>query len=917
MKRTIALIITVLIFIAASPLCAFAADDGSRADICKAIAQGLNERSEAIDLSQWEIPADGVGGYFGIAGYLAPAAFDLGWSYGYTTVNGNAGRIIKTIRPRYTMTDEDYAAARTTYDGMIADITALVPKGLDEYETALFLHDYICATFRYSQPVVNSQPVEYPFDSYNAYGILTNGNGVCEAYTKLYIALLAECGIQSFPVVSDNINHAWNEVLLGKCWYHVDVTWGDPVIPLGTYAWGEYAGRASHNNFLYSSAAFRSSHDNEFDAVFEADDASLDEAEWHGYDLPFAFAETPSDAGVFCDAYAVASNGVIRRYDISAGTNEDIYTINARWPAASANSFWQGCFSGVAAYGAKLIYNDADSFYSYDPASGSTEQIYTPEKDKDLNIYGCYNFGDTLYYVTGPKSNAGDFENRTLHSVKFSEIFLPQVPEYTVKFVDWDGTVISETVYKEGESVTVPEDPADWSDETYNYTFTGWSPQISAAAEGDATYTAQYGSSYIEYTVSFLDWDMTVIEELTLHYGDDIAVPGDPQRGPDETYTYTFTGWDKQPTEKCEGSATYTAVYSETYIDYTVKFLDWDGSVISEKNYHYGDTLEIPDDPQRAPDGEQEYVFSGWDKEPSATCAGSAEYTATYVFADDVYIIIFADYDGTVIATRLCTEGEIPQAPGSVLREADETYTYAFAGWDVDIVPACGDATYTAVYQETYIEYTVKFIADGTVISEKAYHYGDEVAIPEMPLHPESDSAVYIYTFTGWNVSPSETCVGDAEYHAAYSAEYIEYTVKFLDWDGSVISEKAYHYGDRVQIPADPARPDGDDLIYTFTGWDKEVTMCEGDATYTAVYSSEEKPQQPQYMRGDVNGNGKIDAADYAMCKRAFLKTFTLSAEQLLRADINGNGKVDASEYAMIKRHFLGTYRIPQPGEAA
>ncbi|MBR4798625.1 MAG: dockerin type I repeat-containing protein, partial [Clostridia bacterium] len=52
-------------------------------------------------------------------------------------------------------------------------------------------------------------------------------------------------------------------------------------------------------------------------------------------------------------------------------------------------------------------------------------------------------------------------------------------------------------------------------------------------------------------------------------------------------------------------------------------------------------------------------------------------------------------------------------------------------------------------------------------------------------------------------------------------------------------------------------------------------------------------------------------AADYAMTKRTFLKTFDLTPEQLLRADITNNGKVDAQEYAMIKRHFLKTYTIP------
>ena len=66
-----------------------------------------------------------------------------------------------------------------------------------------------------------------------------------------------------------------------------------------------------------------------------------------------------------------------------------------------------------------------------------------------------------------------------------------------------------------------------------------------------------------------------------------------------------------------------------------------------------------------------------------------------------------------------------------------------------------------------------------------------------------------------------------------------------------------------------------------------------------------------EYVPGDVNGNGKIDSQDYAMTKRAFLKTFTLSAEQLARADVNRNGNADSKDYAMIKRHFLRTYVIP------
>ena len=57
--------------------------------------------------------------------------------------------------------------------------------------------------------------------------------------------------------------------------------------------------------------------------------------------------------------------------------------------------------------------------------------------------------------------------------------------------------------------------------------------------------------------------------------------------------------------------------------------------------------------------------------------------------------------------------------------------------------------------------------------------------------------------------------------------------------------------------------------------------------------------------------NGKIDATDYLMIKRAFLGTYDLSDEQMILADVNGNGEIDATDYLMVKRAFLGTYVIP------
>ena len=65
-------------------------------------------------------------------------------------------------------------------------------------------------------------------------------------------------------------------------------------------------------------------------------------------------------------------------------------------------------------------------------------------------------------------------------------------------------------------------------------------------------------------------------------------------------------------------------------------------------------------------------------------------------------------------------------------------------------------------------------------------------------------------------------------------------------------------------------------------------------------------------IRGDVDGNGKVDAKDYMLLKRACLKTFTLMPEQEAPADINGDGKINANDYMLLKRACLGTYKIAE-----
>ena len=105
-------------------------------------------------------------------------------------------------------------------------------------------------------------------------------------------------------------------------------------------------------------------------------------------------------------------------------------------------------------------------------------------------------------------------------------------------------------------------------------------------------------------------------------------MPSTPTKPSDNTYSYTFAGWDNEVVA-VTGNATYTATYTPTYIDYTVVFKNYDGTVLSTATYHYGDTVEEPSAPTKPSDETYDYGFSGWDKAVT-TCDGDKIYTAQF-----------------------------------------------------------------------------------------------------------------------------------------------------------------------------------------------------------------------------------------------------------------------------------------------
>ena len=202
--------------------------------------------------------------------------------------------------------------------------------------------------------------------------------------------------------------------------------------------------------------------------------------------------------------------------------------------------------------------------------------------------------------------------------------------------------------------------------------------------------------------------------------------------------------------------------------------------------------------------------------------------------------------------SKLLLFGENIVFPVNPTKDADDTYTYSFAGWDNTTTVATKDLVFNARFDKEYKNYTVKFISEGNVLSEKNdYHYGDVINVPSNPTK-ESDSA-YIYSFISWDKTPT-VVDGNLEFVAQFETKKVVYTVKWLNDDETVVLlEQKVEYGDLPVYTGQPQKADDKQFTYTFKGWDKEIVEVTGEQVYVAVFEAIEKTFSIEFY--DENDN--------------------------------------------------------------
>lgn len=442
---------------------------------------------------------------------------------------------------------------------------------------------------------------------------------------------------------------------------------------------------------------------------------------------------------------------------------------------------------------------------------------------------------------------------------------------YTVTWQNHNGTVLETDYLVEHGTVASYSgaEPTRQSDVQNTYKFTGWTPSVSAVTQ-NTTYVATYEATPIVYTVKFVN-EGNVISERTYTYGQTIAVPSNPSKSDDLTYTYNFTGWTPTVSSTCVGHATYTAQYSRTYIDYTVRFEDEDGTLISESIYHYGDAVVIPQNPSKVNTAEFTYGFTGWSPAVADSVVSNATYKATYSSTKNSYLVS-AEIDHGSVSPREQSV-EYGQSNAAIEFRAADGYVITAIEINGTVYEMSGNTT-TYTYPEQVVKGAVSVKVrtrinvftvtwknwDGTVLeTDLRVEYGSTPVFNlNDPVRPSSIQ--YDYHFIGWTPEISPV-VEETVYTAQYESTLRKYTVKWYDGNNRLLKTDEVEFG-TVPVYSGELPQKDSTVQYDFTfnnSWDKEVVAVTGNVEYVAQFDPVVRKYTVQWWN-DINQNGQIDS---------------------------------------------------------
>ncbi len=143
-----------------------------------------------------------------------------------------------TIRTLYDETGEitlkiDKLYSEDDINQIDQDINKLMNDNLNDNmsirDKIKTMHDVIINNTKYDEERYENNYSDY--DSARINGLLYDHYAICSGYTDTMAVILSKLNVPNYKIASEE--HVWNAVYLDDKWYHLDLTWDDPISSSG------------------------------------------------------------------------------------------------------------------------------------------------------------------------------------------------------------------------------------------------------------------------------------------------------------------------------------------------------------------------------------------------------------------------------------------------------------------------------------------------------------------------------------------------------------------------------------------------------------------------------------------------------------------------------------------------------------
>lgn len=216
--------------------------NGTQQAVYRSLFDSLSKGSGKCEIYELNAAEDDLNAAFSAVIKENPQFLAMIHEYTYNYFSIGSRNVVSTVNVTlYTPSPEAQKLRHR-----VTEIIAAADKYSSDYDRIKYVHDCIAETTAYDLNGGNY--------IHSAEGALVYRRAVCDGYAKAFMYIMQEMGIPCICVEGNaNGPHTWNMVQLGGSWYHVDVTWDDPVTSDGSNA-------IRYDYFLVSDSAIRSTH---------------------------------------------------------------------------------------------------------------------------------------------------------------------------------------------------------------------------------------------------------------------------------------------------------------------------------------------------------------------------------------------------------------------------------------------------------------------------------------------------------------------------------------------------------------------------------------------------------------------------------------------------------------------------------